>query len=703
MDELIDRSRRRFIVATTAVGGGFVLAPLIEGCAPGEDASLRQFAPNPWLRIGPDGAVTVYLSEVELGQGVMTALPALVAEELEVELDAITVEPAPLTADYGSQRTGSSESVRNAWDVLREAGATAREMLKAAASRAWGVAPEDCVARDGRVHHAASGRSSSYGELVALAADVPVPSHVRLKPRSAWRLIGKSTPRLDALEKVTGRAVFGLDVRLPGMLSAAIRHCPVFGGRLASFDAEAAMTMPGVRSVVPLSDAVAVVAVDYWTAEQALAAVAVEWDLGEHRDNSDDRIRGLLTAALEGTQSPERDDGSAADIIAGAADAERISAEYFLPFQAHATMEPLCCTAHVRDGTCEVWVSTQTPSDAQFEAFTTLYDGVPELWEKVKRRFRGTIEPVQLHRTFVGGGFGRRLYSDFVREAVTIAMSVDAPVKLVWSRSEDIQHDYYRAATAHRLDAALDRAGTISAWRHRIAGPDARAGGAADLPYAIPHIRVECARVDSGVPVGRWRSVEHSYNAFAVECFVDECAARLAVDPVQLRLELLRNEPRLREVVRVAAESAGWGNARPGRYLGIAAHKSFGTYVAQVAEVSVEAGSVIVHRLVCCCDCGTVVNPAIVRAQLEGAVVFGLTSALKSSITIRNGRVEQSNLHDFPLLRIGETPRTEVVLLDSEAEPGGVGEPGVPPVAPAVANAVFAATGRPVRALPIAV
>jgi CO/xanthine dehydrogenase Mo-binding subunit len=394
-----------------------------------------------------------------------------------------------------------------------------------------------------------------------------------------------------------------------------------------------------------------------------------------------------------------RDDGDAAALLAGAS--RRLTAHYAAPFQAHATLEPMCCTAHVHDGICEIWVPTQSPSDAADRVLATAFSKPAQYLQKAERRLTGELGSVAVHRTEVGGGFGRRRHNDYVDKAVAVAAEVGAPVKLVWPRAEDLQHDFYRPLTVHRLEAVV-RDGRIEAWRHDLAGPDVRSGGAASLPYAIPNVRVECRPANVGVPVGSWRSVEHSYNAFATECFFDELAAAVGADPVELRLRLLAHEPRLQGVIRAAAERAGWGQARaPGRFLGVAAHACFGSYAAQIAEVSIDSSGVRVHRVVCALDCGIVVNPRIVTAQIEGSVIFGLTSTLKGAITLAGGRVEQSNFHDFPLIRCNEAPETDVVLVASGEPPGGVGEPAVPPVAPAVANAVRAATGRPVRSLPI--
>lgn len=662
---------------------------------------------HPYISIARDGTIIVVLDRVEMGQGVATALPTLVAEELEVDIGQIRLEFAPADPRYintmiGSQATGGSTSVRSSWEKLRRAGATVREMLIAAAAQDWGVPASECRAEGGAVVHRPSGRRLGYGALAARAAQLPIPRSVPLKDPADFRLIGKALPRLDTLDKITGRAVFGTDVKVPGMLVAVVARCPVFGGRLRDFDARRALAVRNVRHVVPIESGVAVVAVDSWSALRGRDALKVRWDEGPYAGLSSARISRMFRAAVQQPAAVARSEGDVDRAFR--APRKKVEATYELPYLAHATPEPMNCTAHVRPDGCDIWVPTQAP------------DGAQRVAAKITGLPHGAIK---VHGTYIGGGFGRRFEQDFVAEAVQISKAVGAPVQVLWTRKDDLQHDFYRPASFHRLRAALDKDGLPLAWTHRIACPsmlaretaDGTSGGvdegavdgAVDLPYAIPNLRIDYVAQEPWVPIGAWRSVGHSQNAFAVECFIDELAAAANQDPYQLRRELLRNAPRHRAVLDLAARKGDWGDPLPpGRGRGIAFHASFGSLVAMVIEVTVtpEAG-VRVGRVVCALDCGMVVNPDIVEAQMEGSVVFGLSAALKGEITIRKGRVVQQDIHDYPALRMHETPPIEVHILPSQEPPGGVGEPGVPPVAPALANAVFAATGKRIRKLPI--
>lgn len=716
-----DGARRKFLIGSTAAGAGLVLGFYLHSRR-GESARHASnepdgFRPNAWLRIAPDGVIAITLAKSEMGQGVWTALPMLVAEELEADWRRVRVEQAETDPAYGDQETGGSSSVRGSWETLRQAGAVAREMLVAAAAATWGVAPGECRARHGVVTHPPSKRMLGYGELSTTAARQPVPQAVALKPPARFRIIGKPFPGLDAPSKTGGRARFGADVRLPGMRIAAIAHCPYFGGTPTTIDDSRARTIPGVRSIVPLDHAVAVVAEHYWAARQGVGALVIQWTKpGKVVDSG--RISGHFRALVEKSGVTVREEGDVERGLAGAA--KVVEAVYETPYQAHTTMEPMNCTAHLHDGICEVWAPTQSPGEAQAVAFRHAFPAVERWWHRLRARLQpGRRLPVVVHTTFLGGGFGRRLEQDYVAEAVQIARHTGAPVKLLWSREEDIQHDVYRPASRHHLIAGLDARGRPLVWQHRIAGPSLKESldpgsvknghdptntqGAAQLPYAIPNLRVQYAMAQTGVPCGYWRSVGHSNNAFVVECFLDELAAASGQDPLAFRLALLADEPRHRAVLALAARKAGWGRRRAaGRFQGLAVHKSFGSVVAQVAEISVgKAGEVRVHRVVCAIDCGLAVNPNAVAAQMEGSVAYALSAALKGEITIDDGRVAQSNFHDYPILRFDEMPEVETHIVPSAEPPAGVGEPGVPPTIPAMLNAIHAATGRRIRRLPV--
>jgi isoquinoline 1-oxidoreductase beta subunit len=710
MAERFRRDRRHFLKLGAAAGGGLVLGLYL---GPRRVAAAAQgphetgFTPNAWVHVGVDDRVTIRVASSEMGQGVMTAIPMLVAEELDADWSRVDVQTAPVGEAYvnpilRTQGTGGSTAVRGFWGPCREAGASAREMLVAAAARAWGVAPEDCRTEGGRVMHPASTRSLRYGDLAQEAARLPVPEVVFLKEPGEFRLLGRPIPRLDIPEKVDGSAVFGQDLRRPGMFTALVLRCPVFGGRLKGFDARRAMAVPGVRQVFEIPSGVAVVADGFWAAKRARDALEVEWEEGENAALTSAGISARFRQALTEGGAVTRQLGDVAQALNTGV--RQIRAEYQVPYLAHACMEPMCCTAHVRRDGCELWVPTQTPMYSRATA----------------ARITGLDpEAVSVHTTFLGGGFGRRSEQDFVAEAVHIAKAFQVPIKLLWTREDDMRHDVYRPAAYNRLSAALDAEGNPVAWRHDIAGPSilsrvapkaVREGidrtsveGASDLPYAIPNLLVTYALVDPGIPVGFWRSVGHSQNAYVTECFLDELAAAARHDPLGLRLRLLEYQPRHRGVLERAAEAAGWGDPLPeGRSRGIAVAESFASYVAQVAEVTVsDDGTVRVHRVVCAVDCGMTVNPDTIEAQMQSGIVYGLSAALMGEITLHKGRVQQGNFHDYPVLRMDQMPRVEVHIVTSDAAPGGIGEPGTPPIAPAVANAVFAATGRPVRSLPI--
>ncbi len=706
--EQINEGRRDFIKVSAVAGGGLLIGfhfPTLTrfGAAEAADAELK---PNAWIRIGIDDSVTLRCASSEMGQGVYTAIPMLLAEELECDWSRIKVEMAPADKAYtnpliGQQLTGGSTAVRAFWTPLRTAGANARELLISAAAQAWKVKPADCRAENGVVLHKGSERRLRYGELVDAAAKLPVPQAVFLKDSNEFKLIGKPTARLDTPAKVNGSAKFGLDVQLDGLLTAVVARCPVPGGKLKSFDAGPAKAVKGVREVFAIHSGVAVVADSFWAAKQGRDALAIQWDEGANARLDSAAVRAGLERALKKKGVVARTEGDVTKALKGAA--RKIEAVYEVPYLAHACMEPMNCTARVTAEDCELWVGTQGQTGAQFVAGKIT--GLPP-------------EKIKVNTLFLGGGFGRRAEQDFVAEAVELSMRTKQPVKVVWTREDDMRHDQYRPATLNRLNAALDKQGNVTAWQHAIAGPSimtrvfpnsvkngidrTSVEGAASLAYAIPNMQVTWVMENGAVPVGFWRSVGSSQNAFITECFLDEVAAAAGKDPFELRRTLLALQPRDLGVLELAAQKAGWGTPLPaGRARGIAVAESFGSHCAQVAEVSLDRGRVRVHRVVCAIDCGMVVNPDTVVAQMESGIVYGLTAALKGEITIKNGRVEQGNFNDYPLLRIDEMPEIDVHIVKCIEAPGGVGEPGTPPIAPAVANAVFALTGKPVRKLPI--
>ncbi len=660
----------------------------------------------------------------------MTGLAALVAEELEVDPSRLSVELAPADEAFknpalGFQLTGGSTSVKTSYQPLREAGAVARQMLVMAAAKRWGVPAAECSPKNGEVLHAKSGRRASYGELADDAARLPVPPPRPKSPKD-FSVIGKPVPRLDARAKVDGSAIFGLDVQRPDMRIAAVARCPYFGGSLEWYDDAKARAVKGVEAVVKMPNGVAVVANSTWAAKQALSLLEIKWNEGPNARLSSASLRAKYAELLEKKGKPVRRTG---DVELGRKQARQVlNAEYEAPYLAHAPMEPPNCTAHVTKDKCEIWAPTQGPGMAR--ELASRITGLPQ-------------SKVVVHQTLLGGGFGRRFQQDYVAEAVFLSHQLKKPVKVVWSREDDLQHGYYRPYSLHRLSAGLDGKGNVTFWEHRIAcqsiiaqvGSDFMANlmpfclpsgmkritgesaaklfrglltdetsveGASTFAYELPNVRVEWAHHEPGVPVGFWRSVGHSQNAFVVESFIDELAAAAGADPFEFRRKLLRKQHRNRWVLELAAEKAGWGKPLPaGLFRGIAQHHSFDSYAAAVAEISVEGGEIRVRRVVCAIDCGRVINPDLVSAQLESSVVFGLSAALKQQITLDGGRVQQANFHDYPALRMYESPEVETYFVKNEAAPTGVGEPGVPVVAPAVANAVFAATGKRLRRLPL--
>jgi isoquinoline 1-oxidoreductase beta subunit len=706
------RTSRRDLLKMAAVSSGILLgfrwpaAAMAE--APAGAAAATAFAPNAFIRIGRDNVVTIVLSKVEMGQGINTALPMLIAEELEVDLKRLRVVTAPVDDAYnhpqfGMQFTGGSMSVASEWERLRRAGATAREMLVAAAADLWGVDRAGLRAENGRVIGPA-GRSLTYGELVDKARTMPVPRDVPLKDPAQFRIIGKPTLRLDSGEKVTGAARFGLDARVPGMLTALIARPPVFGATVRHVDADKARAVRGVRRVLDVPSGVAVVADSFWSAKKGRDALQVTWDEGDGGAVDTDSLRGDYARLAQTAGRPAARHG---DVDAEMARAERrVSAEYTMPYLAHAPMEPLNCLVALTGDRCDIWTGTQFQSVDRANA----------------ARAAG-LEPeqVHIHTLYLGGGFGRRATpgSDFVVEAVHVAKAAGAPVKTVWTREDDIRGGYYRPMWHSAISAGLDGSGRPVAWRHTIVGQSILEGtpfaamikegvdatsveGAAELPYAVGSVAVDLHSPKSAVPVLWWRSVGHTHTGFVVESFIDELAQAAGKDPYQYRRDLLAGRPRHLGVLDLAAQRAGWGTPLPpGRARGIAVHASFGSWVCQVAEVAIQDRAIKVHRVVCAVDCGRVINPLTVRAQMEGGVVFGLSAALYGQITVKQGRVQQSNFHDYPVLRMDAMPSVEVHIVPSTEPPSGIGEPGTPLMAAALGNALFALTGRRFRSLPL--
>jgi isoquinoline 1-oxidoreductase beta subunit len=712
MNGIVNISRRDFLKTGAVVGGGLILGfslPLREQSSEAA-AAVPELVPNAFIRIGADDTVTVIVNHSEMGQGIYTSLPMLVAEELEADWTKIRAEAAPVDPVYnhtawGMQMTGGSSSVWSEYDRLRMVGAAAREMLIAAAAATWKADKKTCRAQKGKVIHR-SGKSLTYGQLAGKAAAMPVPKEVKLKDPSKFTIIGKPTRRLDTPEKVDGTAMFGLDVSLPGMLTAVVARPPVFGAKVASVNAEKAKAVPGVKDVAQVPSGVVVIASSFWQAKAGRDALEIVWDEGPGASLSTAGMREQYAKLSKTPGTVVRKDGDAESTLATAA--RKLEANYEVPYLAHATMEPMNCTVDLKADSCEIWTGTQ---------FQTVDRAAAASAAGLKP------EQVKIHTMLLGGGFGRRANpaSDFVLEAVHVAKAAKAPVKVVWTREDDTRGGYFRPMWYDQIAAGLDAKGKPVAWKHTIVGQSILAGtpfeqamvkegidetsieGAKDLPYAIPNVQVDLHSPRVTVPVLWWRSVGHSHTAFVVESFMDELAHAAGKDPYEFRKKLLARHPRNLGVLNLAAQKAGWGKPlAKGRGRGIAVHESFGSFICHVAEVSVStAGEIRVHRVVTAVDCGKFVNPDTIGAQMESGIVFGLSAALHGAITLKDGRVEQSNFHDYPILRLSEMPVVEVHIVRSREKSGGIGEPGVPPIAPAVANAVFAATGARLRSLPM--
>jgi isoquinoline 1-oxidoreductase beta subunit len=710
--------RRSFLKATLIAGGALVIGTSLLIRTRAEErfnlpaVPAADFHPNAFIKIAPDGKVTVVVGQAEMGQGVLTSLPMIVADELEVDWANVGFEHGPPGKEFinpmlGGQITGGSASIKGFFDPLRKAAASVREMLVTAAAQQWGVPAEQCRARNGEVFHPTSRRTAKYGTLLEAAAKITPPTEPKLKDPKDFRYIGKSIKRLDTPEKVNGSGVFGIDVKVPGMLTATLLRSPVIGGKVKSVDDAKAKAVKGVRNVVSLGYGVAVVADNYWSAKKGRDALNVTWDEGVMAAVSSDKLyQADVEAAANGKGIEAKKIG---DVAAGRAKAAKtIEAVYYAPFLAHATMEPMNATADVRSDSCEIWSGIQAQMIVQ---------GL------VAKELGLAPEKVKVNNTLLGGGFGRRL-GDYVMDAVKLSKAIGKPVKVVWTREDDMHGDFYRPSAYNKMSAGIDAAGKPVFWQHRLVSPsimaslgpglfgfappadkldDTATEGAHTLPYDTQNLYVDWVRSEPGVPVGFWRSVGSSHTAFSTECFLDEVAHAAGKDPLAYRLSLLEKHPRYAGVLKLAAEKAGWSKpAAKGIFRGIAVHESFGSYVAHVAEVSIgKDGMPKVHRVVCAIDCGQVVNPDTVAAQMESCIIFGLTAALYGEITIKNGRVQQNNFYDYKMLRMDETPKIEVYIVPSTEKHGGVGEPGTPPIAPAVVNAIFAATGKRIRSLPI--
>ena len=704
-------SRRGFLKTGAAGATGLVIGFYLPGRFEALAAPVAMVPPaslNAWMLISTTDVVTIMIDKSEMGQGILTALCMIAAEELDCDWKKIHTEFAPAAKEYfnpafGMQGTGGSSSVRSSWDPMRKAGAAARDMLLQAAAQKWGVYKGACRTENGVIYHDATKRKLTYGSVAEAASKLTVPQDVPLKDPKQYRIIGKPTKRLDTPDKVDGRAQFGIDVKQPAMLYAVVARCPVFGGKVASFDATKAKAVPGVKSVVEISRGIAVVADNTWAAMQGRRALDVKWDEGPNANASSDSISKLFADQMSQPGAEARKEGDAASALTGAA--QKIEAVYEVPYLAHATMEPLNATADVRADRVDVWAPTQ---------FQTMAQGMAAKVSGLKP------ENVFIHTTYLGGGFGRKAGTDFVMEAVETSKAIGRPVKLTWSREDDTQHDYYRPASYAKLAGGLGADGWPVAWTTRIACSSIMEAwfpgstknnldptsveGVANLPYSIPNIQVDYVRTEPGIPVGFWRSVGASQNGFFSECFVDELASAAKKDPYEFRRHLLDKAPRQLGVLELAAQKAGWDKPLPaGRFRGIAVLEAFQSYAAQVVEISVDrkARSVKVHRVVCAVDVGRVVNPANIAMQSESAIVYGLSSALYGAITISGGRVTQTNFNNYPVLRLDAMPVIETYIVPSEEKPTGAGELAVPPVVPALCNAIFAATGKRIRRMPI--
>jgi isoquinoline 1-oxidoreductase subunit beta len=699
-------SRREFVAAGVAAGAGLVIGFYL----PHKLSSSKDvFSPNAYLRITPDNKVTVVVARSEMGQGVRTALPMILAEELEADWKQIEIEQAGASTLFGDQSTGGSASVHSTWDPMRKAGATAREMLISAAALTWGVARASCTAEKGYIKHATSNRQLSYGDLVGKASTLPVPTDVTLKQNKDYKIVGQRLPRVDSPSKVKGDAVFGIDFRLPGMKYAVLSRCPVIGGKVTSYDAKDSKAIAGVSYVDKISNSsIAVVADSVWGAMEGRRVLNITWDDGPNKDLNTATVEASLKQAISKKGASLYSAGDPAK-----ATGRKVSAEYTLPFMAHAPMEPGNCTAHYQGSSCELWAPTQVPQDCR---------------DTVAQTIGLDSDRVKVNVTLMGGGFGRRLEHDYAVEAALVSKAINAPVKVLWTREDDMRFSKYRPASLHQLSATLDGAGFPVALTHRLISPSISGQKGQptpnnvdpDLPdeagpvYPVSNYSVEYVMSETPVPLGWMRSVYALQAAFALESFIDELAVAAGKDPLQYRLHLLAKDQdltyfstiwhtaRMRGVLQLAAEKADWDKPLPaGHYRGVACFGCFASYMAEVVEITMENGQPRVHRVVAVVDCGQVINPSILEQQIQGGIVYGLGNALRAKITIEKGRVVQGNFDDYAPLRMEETPAVEVYAVPSTEVPTGIGEPSVPPLAPALCNAIYAATKKRIRSLPI--
>ena len=698
-------NRREFIKVTSTAGPGLFLGFYLPNKFAGENLKSRTFEPNAWINVQPDNYVKIMVGKSEMGQGVITSLPMIIAEEMDLDWSKVIVEKAPADrSKYGSQMTGGSNSISSSFMKLRKAGATAREMLVNAASEYWGVPENECTTNSSKVFHEKTNKKISYGELATKAGQQLIPKNPTLKNSKNFSIIGKNMSRKDTLPKINGTAEFALDIKLDGMVYATVVHSPIFGGKVISFEKNSLDGINGILDIFEIESGIAIVGDNTWTVLKAARKIKINWSEGEAKGVNTNQITEELMKASKKRGGVVRKEGNVKRALKSSKNI--LEAIYQSPFQAHATMEPMSCTISVEETKCQIWVGTQNPNGAL----------------KTVSKLTGLKkEQIEVNVTYLGGGFGRRSSNDFVKESVEIANIVKKPIKLTWSREEDMQNDYYRPASLHVMKGAFDQKKNLTVWKHRITAPSIlfsqlvtipfpfkekldliSTEGAKHIPYQIPNMQVDYQMTKTDIPLGFWRSVYSSQNAFANECFMDELAEKAGKDPINFRLELLPENSRDTSVIELVADRSGWKSFSDGPiYQGFSSHKSFGTWVAQVARVSVENNQIKVHEVHCAVDCGLVINPNIVKTQISSAIIYGLSATLKSKITIDDGKVVESNFDDFDVIRMDETPKIKVYLVDSDKPPKGVGEPGLPPIAPAVTNAVYAATGKRFRQLPI--
>ncbi len=697
--------RREFIKISSTAGSGLILGFYLPNKLQGKSLESKIFQPNAWINVQPDNYVKIMVGKSEMGQGVITSLPMIIAEEMDLDWSKVIVEKAPADrSKYGSQMTGGSNSISSSFMKLRKAGATAREMLVTAASEYWGVPENECTTNSSKVFHEKTNKKISYGELATKAGQQLIPKNPTLKNSKNFSIIGKNMSRKDTLPKINGTAEFALDIKLDGMVYATVVHSPIFGGKVISFEKNSLDGINGILDVFEIESGIAIVGDNTWAVLKAARKIKINWSEGEAKGVNTDQITEELMKASKKRGGVVRKEGNVKRALKSSENI--LEAIYQSPFQAHATMEPMSCTISVEETKCQIWVGTQNPNGAL----------------KTVSKLTGLKkEQIEVNVTYLGGGFGRRSSNDFVKESVEIANIVKKPIKLTWSREEDMQNDYYRPASLHVMKGAIDQKKNLTVWKHRITAPSIlfsqlvtipfpfkekldliSTEGAKHIPYQIPNMQVDYQMTKTDIPLGFWRSVYSSQNAFANECFMDELAEKAGKDPINFRLELLPENSRDASVIELVADRSGWKSFSNGPiYQGFSSHKSFGTWVAQVARVSVENNQIKVHEVHCAVDCGLVINPNIVKTQISSAIIYGLSATLKSKITIDDGKVVESNFDDFDVIRMDETPKIKVYLVDSDKPPKGVGEPGLPPIAPAVTNAVYAATGKRFRQLPI--